>query len=624
MKNLYILLSFVLVSTITLNAQNKDTQKADKLFNQLEYVQAAKEYLKLVEKGEKDNYIYKQLADSYYNMFNAVEATKWYAKAIEEPQDAETYYKYAQMLKANGQYEQANIQMATFASKSPSDQRAKAFNENPNYLPQLLGKRSTFDIDLLKINSDKSEFGAVLSNDENLYFASSRNKSRKTDGIKEEPYLDIFKAQYNQDGSFNDPTEVSELNTQWHDGPVSITADGNTMYFARESHSIKSFEKDKKNNLKFGQVNLFKATKNNGVWTNITALPINSKNYSTSNPSISKDGKTLYFNSNMPGGKGGNDIWKVAINENDTYGKPENLGESVNTAANEQFPFITDENVLYFASNGKQGFGGLDVFSIDLASKETKAINVGKPVNSEKDDFSFSLNAAKKVGFFSSNRDGNDNLYSAHPVCTVDATTIVTNAKTAQLLEGATVTVLDDKKNPIETKITLANGEVISALDCNKSYTMQAVKEGFEGGIFEMAPNKGGKTKIEAALRPIEAIIAPTEIVLKEINFEFNKSNITREAAFELDKLVQVMRSNEQLVIAVKSHTDNRGDDEFNMNLSERRARSTVQYVVSKGINSSRISGKGFGETEPKTDCLEKCTEKQHAQNRRSEFLIVK
>lgn len=624
MKNLYILLSFVLASTITLNAQNKQTQKADKLFNQLEYVQAAKEYLKLVEKGENDTYIYKQLADSYYNMFNAVEATKWYAKAIEKPQDAETYYNYAQMLKANGQYEQANTVMTTFASMSPNNQRAKDFNENPNYLPQLLSKRSTFNIELLKINSDKSEFGTILTNDDNLYFASSRNKSSKKDGVKGEPYLDIFKAQYNQDGSLNTPTDVTELNTKWHDGPVSISADGNTMYFARESYSIKSFEKDKKNNLKFGQVNLFKAIKTNGVWTNITALPIISKNYSTSNPSISKDGKTLYFNSNMPGGKGGNDIWKVAINENDTYGKPENLGESVNTAANEQFPFITDENVLYFASNGKQGFGGLDVFSIDLASKETKAINVGKPVNSEKDDFSFSLNAAKKVGFFSSNRDGNDNLYSAHPVCTVDATTIVTNAKTAQLLEGATVTVLDDKKNPIETKITLANGEVVSALDCNKSYTMQVVKDGFESGVFEMSPNQGGKAKIDAALRPIEAIITPTEIVLKEIYFEFDKSNITPEAAFELDNLVQVMKNNEQLVIAVKSHTDNRGGEEYNMNLSDRRAKSTVQYVISKGIDANRITGKGFGKSEPKVDCQENCTDEQHAQNRRSEFLIVK
>ena len=171
----------MLVSTITLKAQNKETQKADKLFLQFEYVQAIKEYLKLVEKGENDNYIYKQLADSYYNMFNPVEAIKWYTKAISTPQDAESYYKYAQMFKANGQYEEANNQMATFASKAPNDQRAKAYKENPNYLPQLLDKRKVFDIEVLTINSDKSDFGAVLTNDNHLYFASARNKSKKID-----------------------------------------------------------------------------------------------------------------------------------------------------------------------------------------------------------------------------------------------------------------------------------------------------------------------------------------------------------------------------------------------------------------------------------------------------------
>ncbi len=615
----------MLVSTITLKAQNKETLKADKLFRQFEYVQATKEYLKLVENGKKDNYICKQLADSYYNMFNPVEAIKWYAKTITTPQDAETYYKYAQMLIANRQYEEANTQIATFASKAKNDQRAKAYQENPNYLLQLLEKRKVFEIEKLTINSDKSEFGAVLTNDNQLYFASARQKSKKIDGIKEEPYLDIFRAVFNQDGTIEAPTEVTEFNTQWHDGPACITSDGNTMYFARESLSIKIFEKDKKNNLKLGQVNLFKATKSEGKWKNIMALPFNSKNYSTSNPSISKDGKTLYFSSNMPGGKGNNDIWKVAVIANDSYGKPENLGESVNTEASEQFPFISDDNILYFASSGKQGLGGLDVFSIDLNSTiSAKAKNIGKPVNSEEDDFSFSFNKEKNIGFFSSNRTGNDDIYAAHPVCTVEATTIVTNATTGQVLESATVTILDDKKNTVETKITSVHGEVVSDLDCNKSYTIQAVKEGCEGGVFEMPSNKGGKATINATLRPIDAIITPTEIVLKEIYFEFDRSNITREAAFELDKLVQVMQSNKQLVIAVKSHTDNRGDDKYNMNLSERRARSTVQYVISKGINAGRISGNGYGETEPKVNCQDKCTEQEHAQNRRSEFLIVK
>ncbi|MFY0484122.1 OmpA family protein [Flavobacterium sp. PLA-1-15] len=622
MKRLYILLGCVLVSTSALQAQSKETKRADLLFNQFEYVEATQEYLKLVEKGKQDPYIYKQLADAYYNMFNTAEAAKWYAKVVATPQDAETHYRYAQMLKANGKYEEANKQMATFAAKAPNDQRAKTFKENPNYLPKLLDKQKAFNIKPMDISSDKSDFGPFLANDNNLYFTSSRNKAKRTDGWNDEPYLDIYKSTFNADKTFGKPVEVAELNTRWHDGPVAITADGNTMYFSRDSHAENSFEKDKKLKAKFSQVHLFRATRQGETWGNITPLPFNSKSYSTSSPSISKDGKTLYFTSDMPGSIGSSDIWKVSVN-GDQYGKPENLGPKVNTEGKEQFPFITDDNVLYFSSNGRQGLGGLDVFSIDLNTKE-EAKNVGKPVNSEKDDFSFSFNTVKNIGFFASNRTGIDNLYSADPVCSVEATTVVTNARTGALLADARVAILDAKKNVIETRTTGANGEVVYNVECNTAYTIQAAKDGYESGVFSIAPNKGGKARIEAPLNPIDVIVTPTEIVLKEINFEYNKSNITQEGAFELDKLVQVMKNNDKLVIMVKAHTDNRGSDKYNLDLSDRRAKSTVQYVISKGIPASRISGKGYGESEPKIDCKETCSEEQHAQNRRSEFLIVK
>ncbi len=627
MKKLYILLSFVLVSTTTLKAQNKETQRADKLFNRFEYVDAVKEYLKLVDQGKETNYVDKQLAESYYNMFNSVEAVKWYAKVIKETQDAETYYKYAQMLKANGKYELANKQMTTFASKAPNDQRAKTFNENPNYLPKLLDTQKSFNIKALTINSDKSEFGAVLTNDNYLYFVSTRNKSSRTDGWNDEPYLDIYQSIRNTDGTYSLPTAVSDLNTKWHDGPVSISADGNTMYFARDSHFSKSYEMDKKSNAKIGQINLYKAKKVNGKWGNISPLPLNDKSYTTSSPSISKDGKTLYFTSDMPGGKGGNDIWKVTVNSDDTYGAPENLGSKVNTEGSEQFPFITDDNILYFASSGRQGLGGLDVFSIDL-TKTDVAKNVGKPVNSEKDDFSFTFNSIKNIGYFASNRAGSDDLYAADPVCGVEATIMVTDAKTGKPLADARVAILDDKKNTVETKNTEANGELVYNVECSKAYTVQVSKDGFESAVFvvpqPVPQNKGGKVKVDAPLNPIDVIITPTEIVLKEINFEYNKSNITQEGAFELDKLVQVMKSNTDLVILVKSHTDSRGSDQYNMDLSERRAKATVQYIISKDIPASRISGKGYGESEPKVDCKDACTEEEYAQNRRSEFLIVK
>ena len=623
MKKIFLILSFVFVSTISVKAQDSQTAWADKLFKRFEYLDASKEYLKLVGIGIKQNYIYNQLAESYYNMFNTTEAIKWYALSLTQPQEAETYFKYAQMLKASGRYEESNAQMAIFASKNPKDIRAILFNENPNYIPKLLIKQKVFNLLPVTINSQYTDFGPKLANDNTLYFSSSRKISKKKTGWKEESYLDVYQATLLDNDSLSAPTEVEEINTIWHDGPACVSSDGNTIYFSRDSREINDFEDVKNIKTKFSQMYLFKATKVNNKWTAAKQLPFNDKSYSISNPSISIDGKTLYFNSNMPGGLGGNDIWKVAVSESDIYETPVNLGSKVNTEGNEQFPSITDDNVLYFSSDSRQGLGGLDVYFINL-NKSEDAQNLGKPVNSEKDDFSFSFNTKRNLGFFSSNREESDDLYIAKPLCNVESTIHVTNAVTGVILEGATVSILDDKKNIIETKISDVSGNVDFILECNTEYSLQVAKDGFESGVFGIAKNKGGKLNVPTPLNPIEVIIKPTEIVLNPIYFEFNKSNITQEGAFELDKLVQVMKANDKLVIFAKSHTDNRGSDVYNMNLSERRAKSTVQYVLSKGIVAARISGKGFGETELKVDCKETCTEEEHAQNRRSEFLIVK
>lgn len=386
----------------------------------------------------------------------------------------------------------------------------------------------------------------------------------------------------------------------------------------------KSFEKDKANKLKLGKNYIFKSVKNGATWSKATSVSFNNSEYSTSNPSLSADGKMLYFSSNMPGSFGGVDIWRVSVAEDGTFGTPENLGKNVNTEGNESFPFIAeDNNTLFFASSGRQGLGGLDIFMVDL-SNNSEAVNVGEPINSVKDDFAFSFNKAKNTGFYSSNRNGNDDIFGATPVCAVPVNVIVTNAKTQEKLASAKVSILDDKKNIIATEMSNAQGEVTYNVECNKEYIIQASKDGFEGNNFPVAKSTGKAVTIAAALDPIDVILTETEIVLKPIYFEFDKSNITQDGAFELDKLVQVMRNNDQLVIMAKSHTDSRGSDAYNYSLSNRRAKSTVQYIISKGIPASRISGKGFGESEPKVACGADCTEEQHAENRRSEFLIVK
>lgn len=620
MKKLYITLSFVIASGF-ISAQNKSTKEADKLFDRYEYVDAASAYLKLVEEGKGDAYVNKQLAESYYNVFNTKEATKWYAKVVEEKQDAETYFKYAQMLKAEGNYAEANKQMSQFAALAPNDQRAKDFKNNPDYLSDLKSQSKLFDIAPSDVSSDKSDFGAVLANDNTIYFTSARNTSRKVNGWNEEPYLDIYKATYNDNGTISEATEVDNVNTKWHDGPAAISADGNTMYFGSESFNEKEFEKDKAKRLKYGRIYLYKATKEGDKWSNKKALPFNSTEYSVRNPSISKDGKTLYFSSDMPGGLGGEDIWKVSV-DGDSYGTPENLGSNVNTEGNESFPFIADNDVLYFASDSREGFGGFDIFKIDL-NKSQEASNIGEPVNTEKDDFSFTYNQDKKVAFFSSNRAGVDNIYMASPVCGVNGLVVAKNAKTGAVIEGATVIVVDDKGEIVGNNTTNAQGTAKFGLACEKDFSISATRSGFENAVATMTKSEGGDQMVEILMEPIKPIITETEVILNPIYFEFNRSNITKQGAEELDRLVEVMKEHPEMVIFAKSHTDSRGSDKYNMNLSERRAKATVQYIISKGIAKDRISGQGFGESEPKVDC-KKCTDEEYAQNRRSEFLIVK
>lgn len=621
MKKNTLLLFFVLIG-ISLSAQNKDTKKADKLFESYDYFEAAKEYLSLIEKGNSDAYVSKQLGDSYYYMRNTIEAEKWYAKAVQTNQDPETYYRYAQILKSNGKYTEANAQMKTFAASAPEDQRAKQFNKNPDYLSVLLNREKLFVVDKISVNSERSDFGAILYGDV-LYFASARNESNKTYSWNNEPFLDIYQSTYSGAGNYSEPVPVAELNSRFHEGPVTMTKDGSVVYFSSESFKDKLFVKDKSHKLKFGQVNLYKAVKENGKWGSSTPLPFNSKSYSMGNPSIDKDGKVLYFASDMPGSVGGTDIWKVTVNDDGTFGTPENLGNKINTGGDENFPFVTEDSILYFSSNGLTGFGSLDVFSVDL-NKDEEPYNIGKPVNTEKDDFAFTFNKDKKIGYLSSNRSGFDDIYSSSPVCKGQILSVVKNAKTGELLANSKVVIRDAMNTIIDTQMSDKNGEALATVECHKTYTVEVFKDGYVSKSFPVAKIEEGKITVDATIDPIELTVTETEIILKPIYFDYNKSSITNKGASELDKLAYVMSQNDKLRIYVKSHTDSRGTDEFNLDLSERRANSTVSYIVSKGISADRITGKGFGESEFKVDCQDKCTDEEHALNRRSEFMIVK
>jgi len=630
MKNFKTLLFITLMSSFCLTAQNKSTKKADKQFSELQFVKAAESYNKLVEDGKADVYVYEQLADSYYNIFNTEAAERWYAKVLETSNKPEIVYKYSQMLKANGKYEESNQQMDKFATMRPADNRAIAFRKNPDYLPKILKQGKKFNVQNADFNSTQSDFGGAM-HDGKLYITSGRNDNRKNYGWNDQPYLDIYTIVKNSDSTFQEPVLGNKkINTKFHEGLASFTPNGETMYFSRESFFEKDFQKDSLSRAKFSQIYLFKATKLGDDWDMIESLAINSENYSVKNPSVSADGQTLYFASNKPGGFGEYDIYKAPINTDGTIGEPENLGQKVNTEGQEMFPYISSNNTLYFSSNGHLGLGSMDVFYTKVIDgKLAPARNVGIPINSNADDFAFSMDEESGNGFVSSNREGgkgSDDIYEfkkLQPLCDVLISATVLDDKTREPISGASVSLFDDEGNKVLSKITNEEGIAEFIVECEKDSELEVVMDGFDSKKVPVKGSNEEENNIQISLDPIEVLITPIKIDLAPIFFEFDESNITAQAAFELDKLVQIMKKYPELVINATSHTDERGPESYNAGLSDRRAKTTVQYVISKGVDESRISGMGKGESEPKIDCTAGCTKDQHAENRRSEFLIV-
>lgn len=630
MKKLNIFILIAMIGCLVGYSQNAATETADRYYQNFEFVRAIKSYEKLVEKGKGDEYVYRQLAEANYNILNTGEAEKWYFKVLESaPGDAEVVYKYSQMLKANGKYDRSNEYMRQFAELKPNDQRAVAFMENPDYIPQLLEKEKTFRLKNLDINSEQSDFGGTIK-DGKFYFATARNKSRKTYGWNEQPFLDIYVSEVTADGFMEADQIDGDVNTQFHEGVAAISPNGTTMYFSRESFSEGMYEKDSTTRRKISVNNLFEATFDGEKWGYVKPFPLNSNTYTIKDPSVSKDGKTLYFSSDMPGGHGGYDIYKVSINGDGTYGDAVNLGDIVNTEGDEGFPFISSTDVLYFSSNGHLGLGNLDVFFTKLDGGSYLPVrNAGVPVNSNMDDFAFTIDEESGEGFVSSNREGgkgSDDIYQVfrlQPMCTVDLIAMVTDSQSGEPLQGASVSVYDDQGSMLLTQLTDAEGKATFLVECDKQSGLEVSMDGYESEKVNVDGTFDESTTVEVALDPIEMLVAEDQVVLNPIYFEFDKSNITPEAAFELDKLVQVMNKYPDMVINATSHTDSRGSASYNERLSDRRAKTTVQYVISKGIDASRITGKGMGESDPKVDCGSNCSEEEHQLNRRSEFIIT-
>ncbi len=629
MKKTLTLILVTLFSYSFVFSQNNSTKKADRLYDRLQFVKAAEEYLKLSDSELNSEYVITRLANCYYNLFETSEAEKWFKKIVNKNPDAELIYKYSQMLKANGKYKESNLWMNKFSEMKPYDSRAVSFKNTPNYIDKIINKGKRFNIQNLKINSEFSDFGATIYKNK-LYFVSSRNEkaTSRNYGWNDEPFLDIFSSTINDKGSHLPANLFDELNSKFHEGVVSFTPDGNTAYFTRESYYEDEYQKDSLNNTKYSQLYIYKATKLKDSWDTFESLEINDINFSNKNPMVSPDGKHLYFSSNMPGGFGLYDLYKAEIKDNGSLGKAENLGQKINTEGQEAFPFITSENMLYFSSDGHLGLGGLDVFySKNVDDKWSNSKNVGIPVNSGADDFAFMIK--EENGYVSSNRTGGlgkDDIYALkkiRPLCDLLLETVVLDSKTNSPIETALTSVSDGEGTINNSKTTNEKGLVEYMIECENEIKFVVSKEGYESKILDIKLLDIDPPLLKVMLDPIEELIVEDKVELSPIYFEFDKFNITNEGAFELDKLVAIMQKYPEMKIRIEAHTDNRGPSSYNLKLSENRAKSTAQYVISKGIDENRISGVGKGEKEPTVECSGNCSNEDHRTNRRSEFIIL-
>lgn len=621
MKKIYTIFLLLAVSSTMAIAQNSKTQKADKYYDRLQYTDAAEAYSKLLEKGEKDPYVYERLGNSYYYINDTKNAEINYKKVVDGKNvNSETVYNYAQSLKSNGKVNDYNTYMKKFATMKPSDSRAIAFMKNPNYLPKIadesMQKYSATNAEAL--NSDFSDFGGRIYGG-NLYFTSVKDKARNTYSIFEAPIV----------GGVAKDAELlkGDVKTKFNESTPAITPDGKRMYFDRNDYLKGKFKRDDKG---ITQISIYYAENVDGKWKDIKSVPFNSSEFSNSHPALSPDGNTLYFTSDRPGGIGQADIYRVSISADGSFGTPENLGSNINTEGREGFPFVDSNGTLYFSSDGHLGMGGLDVFAAEAkGSGFEQPKNMGPGVNSSFDDFAYYFNPSTGEGYVSSNREGgkgSDDIYKIKKIesCELILDVIVVDFDTNEPLAGSRVDLFDNHENKLKTQTTdnTGKGRVVAA--CDQGHVVQAFKQGYESNAATIPSSKNGSAEVRIALRPIQKIVAVKKVELNPIIFDFDKHNIKPQAAFELDKLVEIMKLNPAMVIEVEAHTDSRGKDSYNLQLSERRAQSTVQYVISKGIAKDRISGKGFGETKPVVDCGANCTEEQFQQNRRSEFIIVK
>jgi outer membrane protein OmpA-like peptidoglycan-associated protein/tetratricopeptide (TPR) repeat protein len=623
-------------------AQKAKVAAADKEYDRYAYVDAIATYERIAEKGYIDKSMFQKLGNAYYFNAELEKAEKWYEKLfdMDQNQEPEYYYRYSQCLKSIGNYTKADKMMTEFNHKSGNDLRAKLFKSNINYLEEIKANSGRYLIENAGINSKFSDYGSSFLGN-NLIFASARDTggiSKKVFKWNNQSFTNLYRSEIKSDGNLTKPQRFAhKINSKFHESTPIFTKNGNTMYFTRNNFLD---GKRKEDNKKVTLLKLYRSTLEKGVWGNVTELPFNSDQYSVAHPALSVDEKTLFFASDMPGSLGQSDLFKVKINDDGSYGVPENLGSKINTEGRETFPFLSDENELYYASDGHPGLGGLDIFVAQLErdGSVSESQNVGEPINGRTDDFGLLIEDKSRTGFFTSNRnggDGYDDIYRFREtkklICEQELSGVLTDSDDGKLLPNTQVILFDSNFKELQQVLSDKNAYYAFEVGCGETYYVKAIKVDYTTKEQRITIEKErGKTSLPIALEKEVSKIAVGDdlakyLSIKIIYFDLNKSIIGEKAAFELEKILDVMKQYPTMKIDVRSHTDSRQTHAFNEKLSDRRAKSTVAWLIKNGINADRLTGRGYGETQLINKCSDgiKCTEEEHQMNRRSEFIVI-
>ena len=528
-----------------------------------------------------------------------------------------------------------------------------------------------YSIKNLEINTPQADFGTAFYGENKIVFASPRKGFSVVRDVWEENgerFLDLYEGVINERGDITEKMKLKgEVNSRYHEAEVIFSNDGKTVYFTRNNYYNKRLGVSSKETTNLA---MFKAVVNDkGEWINIIPMPFNNVEYSVGHPALSEDEKTLYFTSDMPGSLGDTDIFKVEVNQSG-FGNPVNLGPKINSTAKDWFPFI-DGDVLYFSSDRWGGKGGTDVYATRLEGFTPEPISLNAPINGSGDDYAFIINSETRKGYFSSNRadgKGGDDIYSfieEEPVsfkCLQAVNGEVRDRNSGALLPGTEVVLSDKDDNVIESIIVKENATFSFEINCETEYKLEGKKVDYtaqakafttsneadkelqmkillgKGDIDFIVDAGGNLTQDQQEDVKPEGLpdVLPDEIVklrastyavnIDPIYFDFNSSYLTKRAKDELEKVVRLMNQYPKMIIESASHTDSQGPDGINLWLSDKRAKRTVDYIISRGIDSSRITGKGYGATQLINQCVKgvQCTDAQHEKNRRSEFVIIR